>query len=85
VSTPLFLTSLLKLVSDGPYYSAELRRESARVLANISERNSSQILSAVDNDSMRSWINSVDDIKDERLRTHANRAKLSLSNMNAVY
>jgi hypothetical protein len=84
-STPAFLTTLLRLSADGPYYSAEVRRESARILANICERHSVKVLNSVDNGNIRSWMNGVEEIKDERLRTHASRAKFSLNSCTAVY
>lgn len=77
-----FLSSLLKLAIDGPYHNAVLRRESARVLANICHRHSSVVLAAIDCDCMHAWMESVDSIKDERLHTWALRAKTCLSSCN---
>jgi len=79
------LTTLLSLAVDGDYLSAELRRESARILANICHHFSSRIISVVGLDELRKWVSCVDNIKDERLRIQAGRAKLSLQSYGYAY
>lgn len=79
------LCQLLKLAVDGPYYSCETRRESARIFANLCQRNSTKVLSVVGTETVRSWINSIDNIKDDRLRMHAHRAKSCIQACGVAY
>lgn len=76
-----FLQSLLELCADGKYDTIEMRRECARLLANISgvEASAQQIVSCAGRSNIASWLSTVDDLKDERLRLHADRAKVSLA------
>jgi hypothetical protein len=73
------LPVLLKQAKDGPYNLAEMSRESARILANLSSRMASRVIAVLGHHAVTNWINSVEDLNDERLRLHASRAKESLS------
>jgi hypothetical protein len=78
-----FLQTLLPLCSDGNYNTIEMRREGARLLANISccggEAGAQQVVSCAGLGNIASWLQSVDGLKDERLRVYADRAKVSLA------
>lgn len=75
-----FLQQMLQLCSNGSYNTAEMRRECARLLANIcSVRTSAmRVVQAVGEDNVVSWLHTVDDLADERLKLHAERAKNAL-------
>ena len=72
------LPILLQLVKDGPYNTAEMRRESARILANLSARLASRIVTVVGARTLSGFLDKVDKFQDERLKLHACRAKESL-------
>jgi hypothetical protein len=74
-----FLQNLLSMTTDGPYQTAEMRREGARTLANLCCSHSKKIISAVGMDSVSSWISGVDDLRDERLKLHARRAQMNMA------
>lgn len=77
-----FLQTLLPLCSDGAYNSIEMRRECARLLANIScssEGSAQQVVANAGREAVQDWLRSVDDLCDERLRVHADRARVSLA------
>jgi len=75
-----FLQYLLKLCCDGTFHTAEMRRECARILANVCavRANAVTMLRVMNREVMTEWLGTVDAIKDERLRLHAARAKHSL-------
>lgn len=75
-----FLQHLIVLCSNGTYNTAEMRRECARLLANLCSAKASaiRVLQAVGESDMSRWMDSVNDLQDERLRLHAQRAKHSL-------
>ena len=78
-----FLKTLLPLCSsDGNYNSIEMRRECARLLANISNcrgtAGAKQVVTSAGQHNVESFLQSVDTLKDDRLRVHAERAKVSL-------
>lgn len=68
---PLLLTS----VADGPYENAEMRRECARTFANLCISHSSKIVNIVGTSNTSEWLNTIEELKDERLKLHAERAK----------
>mmetsp|Transcript_7183 Transcript_7183/g.10683 ORF Transcript_7183/g.10683 Transcript_7183/m.10683 type:complete len:416 (+) Transcript_7183:223-1470(+) len=70
-----FLSDLLELTRDGSYSCAEMRRECARMLANLSEAQATSIIDAVGVDQASNWVRTVDTMRDDRLRLHAERAK----------
>ncbi len=72
------LPVILNLVKDGNYKTIEMRRECARILANLSARLASRIVSVVGPRTLSLWLEKVDLFRDERLRLHAIRAKESL-------
>lgn len=76
----IFLHQLLQLCANGTYNTAEMRRECARLLANLCSAKASavKVLQVIDQDHLARWMDSVGDLKDERLRLHADRAKHSL-------
>ena len=73
-----FLQNLFGMITDGPYHTAEMRRECARTLANLCSSHSKKIISTVGMDGVSSWISSVDSLKDERLKLHARRAQMNI-------
>lgn len=75
-----FLQTLLSLIADGPYHTTEMRRECARTFANLCNgvSNGRRIISCIGVDSASSWISSVDNLRDERLKLHACRAKMHM-------
>ena len=73
-----FLQVLFGMITDGPYHTAEMRRECARTLANLCRNHSKKIISTVGMDGVSSWISSVDSLKDERLKLHARRAQMNM-------
>ena len=72
------LPELLALVRDGPYYTAEMRRACARILAHVSARLASEVALRVGRNDLSRWMDTVDSISDEKLRMQANRARSSL-------
>jgi hypothetical protein len=72
------ITDLLDLAVDGPYHSAELGREGARILANISTRFSSKVVLSAGRSAVSSWVSKIDTLSDRRLKWHADRAKEKL-------
>ena len=72
------LPTLLHYAKDGPYHTAETRREAARVLANLSARHAPKVLAAVDPRALCTWLDKVDSFHDERLKLHAERAREAL-------
>jgi hypothetical protein len=82
-----FLKTLLSLCTDGNCDSIEMRRECARLLANICSGGSSGALRVVNcagAENVETWLRGVDGLQDERLRLHADRAKHSLSKCIAI-
>ena len=75
-----FLQQLLQLCCNGTYNTAEMRRECARLLANLCSAKVSamKFLEGVGAVKLTQWMDSVAELQDERLRLHAERAKLSL-------
>eukprot|EP00602_Paraphysomonas_sp_CaronLab_P008291 CAMPEP_0185021230 /NCGR_PEP_ID=MMETSP1103-20130426/3906_1 /TAXON_ID=36769 /ORGANISM="Paraphysomonas bandaiensis, Strain Caron Lab Isolate" /LENGTH=381 /DNA_ID=CAMNT_0027552629 /DNA_START=136 /DNA_END=1278 /DNA_ORIENTATION=+ len=55
VSSKAFLPALLSLSVDGPFYSAEMRRECARTLANLCSGLAPRVLESVGADTASSW------------------------------
>lgn len=69
------LTALLTLAIDGPYETAEISRESARILANLSSSMAIRVVHVLGAQAVAVWLTSVDNFQDERLKLHACRAK----------
>lgn len=69
------LPALLALATDGPYNTAEVSRESARILANLSTRMASRVVEVLGVRAAKEWMATVDCLVDERLKLHASRAK----------
>jgi hypothetical protein len=57
----------------------EIKREAARIIANLSARFGTRVVSSVGSEALSSWIDSVETIADERLKLHAERVKSLLS------
>uniref|UniRef100_A0A7S0T0K1 Uncharacterized protein n=1 Tax=Chromulina nebulosa TaxID=96789 RepID=A0A7S0T0K1_9STRA len=70
---------LLDLATDGNYLSAETRRAACRILAILSSRFAKRIIQVVGKTLISKWIDSVDEIHDEKLRLHADRVRSSLT------
>lgn len=75
------LPALLTLATDGPYHTAEVSRESARILANLSSRMAARVVDALGPQATANWMASVDNLLDDRLKLHACRAKESLQSV----
>lgn len=75
------LPELLSLAADGPYHNADLRRSGARILANVSDRLATEVASQVSNDDLTRWIDTVEDINDDKLRLQADRACRALKSI----
>ena len=73
------LPGLLNLAADGPFQTAAMRRESARLIANLSDRLATRVVAALGKQAVHSWMSSVDSMGDPALRVHALRAKTSLA------
>jgi hypothetical protein len=73
------LNAVIGLASNGTYDTVEVRRECARIFANLASRLTSQVTSAVNPQVLESWLTSVDGLEDERLRMHADRARIALT------
>ena len=76
-----FLLQLLQLCRCGCHNTAEMRRECARLLANLCSAKpcAMKIFQSVGESTICRWMDTVDDFSDERLRLHAQRAKDALS------
>ena len=76
----VFLQKLLQQCCCGCHNTAEMRRECARLLANLCSAKSCamKLFESVGQDHVCSWMDTVDDLRDERLRVHAKRAKDAL-------
>lgn len=76
-----FLQQLLQLCRCGCHNTAEMRRECARMLANLcsSKPCAIKILQTLGENTICRWMDTVDGLSDERLRLHAQRAKDALS------
>lgn len=72
------LPVLIGLATDGPYSSSGMRREGARLLANLSDRLAARVVAVLGRDSVCKWMAGVDNLTDARLRVHAMRARSSL-------
>jgi len=75
---------LVKLATDGAYYTAELRREGARIIANVCSRLAAQVVAAGGPGPITTWLQSIDTLKDSRVKYHAGRARQSLMRAMAV-
>lgn len=75
---------LVKLATDGTYYTAELRREGARIIANVCSRLAAQVVAVGGPGPIATWLQSIDTLKDSRVKYHAGRAKQSLMRAMAV-
>jgi hypothetical protein len=72
-----FMLHMLQMCCNGNFNTAEMRRECARLLANVCSSSPScavKLVKGVGEDEVACWLDSVDDLKDERLRLHAERA-----------
>ena len=73
------LPALLAIAKDGPYDKAERSREAARILANISERVATRVVTILGPRTVSNWLDSIETFVDERLKLHAIRARDSLA------
>lgn len=78
MGTPTFFPALMRLVRDGSHSSVEMRRECARMLANLCAGFGPRIVNAVGFEVAATWVDSVENIRDDRLKLHAERAKAYL-------
>ena len=75
------LPTILPLVSNGSYESAEMRREGARILANLSGGLAARVVNELGHASVSTWMNTVDNLADERVRLHAMQARDQLTGL----
>lgn len=80
VSNDEFLAFLLSKITNGSHITAEMRRECARTLANLCVGLAPKIIRALGRQFTTNWIESIDGLKDERLKLHAERAKMYIQN-----
>lgn len=66
-------------ISSQSFDMREVKREAARIIANLSARFGAKVVSSVGSEALTTWIDSVETIADERLKLHAERAKSLLS------
>jgi len=76
-----FLPILLKYSTDGPYFTAEMRRNAVHALANLCDEFSTDMLRCLKTKMAESWMNNVDNLNDERIKVHATRAREGFSRM----
>lgn len=65
------LPVLLRLATDGPCQSAELRRLSVVILAKISSRVAEKVIAHIDSSDLRKWMGAVDSLKDKKIKLQA--------------
>ena len=68
------LPDIMMLGIDGPYTEIAMRRDSARIFANIAEKKSHIILEYVSRDEIINWLASVENMVDTRLKQQTDRA-----------
>lgn len=66
-------------VSDESFDCQEIKREGARMFANVCTRFSSKVIATVGHRAVSAWLECVDKIADGRLKLHAGRARDALS------
>ena len=69
----------MKLATDGPYHTAEMRRSAVHILANLCDGCSTEVSKALTKTHLNAWMCSVDNMADEKLKIHATRARTYLS------
>lgn len=76
----ILLQQLILLCTNGTYCTAEMRRECARLLANLCSSRSGAVnfMQQLGKEEVGRWLLAVDDLTDERLRLHADRARSTL-------
>ena len=72
------LPALLMFITNGPYHTAVMGRESARILANLSDRLAARVIVAVGEKSLKGWMESVDGLHDAFVKQQALRARGAL-------
>lgn len=75
---------VLDMTDNGPYQSAEIRREGVRILANLASRHSEKILTLTGDKVITSWFEKVENVQDDRLKIHASNAKEYLTMKMAI-
>lgn len=75
------LPALLSFICNGSYETNVLGRESARILANLSDRLAARVIAVVGEKSLKSWMDSVDGIDDVFVKQQAVRARGALSSL----
>ena len=66
-------------MANGPYNSVVSGRESARLLANLSDSLASRVVGVLGEKAVRDWMQTVDDLSDVFLKQQANRARYSIA------
>jgi hypothetical protein len=61
-----------------PYHAVILGRESARLLANLSQTFANKVIISLGEDNLRHWMDSVDSLQDIFLKQQAMRARMLL-------
>jgi hypothetical protein len=68
------LPSLIELVCDGTYSTAKMRREAARLVANLAETCASDTAASIGRAAVYSWIESTASLSDPRMKTRCLKA-----------
>lgn len=76
---------LFNMCNDGEYHSYDGRCASARILANITSQNNSLLSQQCDESILRSWMESIDAIQNQKIRIHAERAKEAFHHVLSTY
>jgi hypothetical protein len=78
------LPSIFNLAANGSYVTVEMRRECARIIANVTTKFAVKVAASVSPDDLQSWLVSVDHLEDDKLKMHAERAKHAFTTSCAV-
>jgi len=68
------MPSLLSLACNGPYFTAAMRRESARIIANVAREKAAEAAMAVGQTELDAWSSRISDLNDVVIRERSQRA-----------
>jgi len=69
------LPKLMSLTRNGSYATAKMRRESARIIANLADQFASEMVTAIGKEAVQHWMRSIPDLQDRRLKDRCMRAR----------
>ena len=70
---------LMSYASEGPYYTAKMRREGTRVIKNLSDKFAPVLTASVGKDAVKAWMEGVKSLTDLRMREVCEVASANLS------